>query len=132
MTEELRRLYDEWAKGNLLALQYVADPDIEWEWAPEMASLFGGPRTYRGLEEIWEATKEWLEPWEHYWMTADEFIELDENHVLVLMVIHGRAHSGNELEQQVAALWTMRGGKATATRYYMSRAEALEAAGLER
>lgn len=132
MTEELRRLFDEWAKGNLLALQDVADPGIEWEWAPEMASLFGGPRTYRGLAEIWAATKEWLEPWEHYWMTADEFIELDENRVLVLMVIHGRAHSGNELDQRVAAIWTMRDDKAIAVRYYMSRAEALEAAGVER
>jgi ketosteroid isomerase-like protein len=132
MTEELRRLYDEWAKGNLLALQYIADPEIEWEWAPEMASLFGGPRVYRGLDEIWVATKEWLVPWEHYWMTADEFIEVDSDRVLVLMVIHGRAHSGNELEQQVAALWTMRDGKATAVRYYMSRDEALEAAGVQR
>ena len=132
MVEPLRRLYDEWAKGNLLALQHVADPAIEWDWAPEMASLFGGPRTYRGLDEIWVATKEWLVPWQHYWMTADEFIELDDNRVLVLMVIHGRAHSGNELEQQVAALWTMRGDKAIAVRYFMSRDEALQAAGVER
>jgi hypothetical protein len=70
--DALRRLYDEWAKGNLPALGEVADPAIEWEWAPEMASLFGGPHTYRGLDEIWTATKEWLTAWEHYWMTADE------------------------------------------------------------
>jgi ketosteroid isomerase-like protein len=132
MTDGLRRLYDEWAKGNLFALREVADPDMEWEWAPEMASLFGGPRTYRGMEEIWAATKEWLTAWEHYWMTADDFIEVDDDHVLVLMVIHGRAHSGNELEQRVAALWTMRDGKATAVRYFMDRDEALQAAGLDR
>jgi ketosteroid isomerase-like protein len=131
MSEELRRLYDQWATGNLVALRDIADPDIEWEWAPEMASLFGGPRIYRGLDEIWAATKEWLTPWEHYWMTADEFIELDDR-VLVLMVIHGRAHSGNELEQRVAALWTMRDGKAVAVRYFMDRDEALEAAGVSR
>jgi ketosteroid isomerase-like protein len=131
MVDELRRLYDEWAKGNLPALQEVADPEIEWQWAPEMASLLGGPRTYHGLDEIWAATKEWLEPWEHYWMTADEFIELDDR-VLVLMVIHGRAHSGNETEQQVAALWTMRDNKAVAVRFFMSRNEALAAAGIKR
>ena len=131
MCEELRRLYDEWAKGNLLALQYVADPDIEWEWAPEMASLFGGPRTYRGLDEIWVATKEWLVPWEHYWMTADEFIEVDDR-VVVLMRLHARAHSGSVLEQRVAAVWTMRDGKAIAVRYYMDRDEALRAAGVAR
>jgi ketosteroid isomerase-like protein len=131
VSDELRRLYDQWATGNLVALRDIAHPEIEWEWAPEMASLFGGPRTYRGLDEIWAATKEWLTPWEHYWMTADEFIELDDR-VLVLMVIHGRAHSGNELEQRVAALWTMRAGKAVAVRYFMDRDEALEAAGVAR
>jgi ketosteroid isomerase-like protein len=129
MSQELRRLYDEWAKGNLLALQDVADPGIEWEWAPEMASLFGGPRVYCGLEEVWAATKEWLVPWEHYWMTADEFIEVGDR-VVVLMRIHGRAHSGNHLEQQVAAIWTMRDGKAVAVRYYMDRDKALAAAGV--
>jgi ketosteroid isomerase-like protein len=130
MSDELRRLYDEWAKGNLLALQYVADPDIEWEWAPEMASLFGGPRIYRGLDEIWVATKEWLVPWEHYWMTADEFIEVDDR-VVVLMRLHAREHSGSVLEQRVAAVWTMRDGKAISVRYYMDRDEALKAAGVE-
>jgi ketosteroid isomerase-like protein len=129
--DRLRALYDEWAKGNLLALQYVADPDIEWEWADEMASLFGGPRTYRGLDEIWEATKEWLTAWDHYWMTADEFIEAGDR-VVVLMRLHARAHSGNELEQIVAGVWTMRDGKAIAVRYYMDRDEALAAAGVER
>lgn len=131
MSEPLRRLYDEWAKGNLLALQHVADPEIEWQWAPEMASLFGGPRTYRGLDEIWVATKEWLVPWEHYWMTADEFIEVDDR-VVVLMRLHARAHSGSVLEQRVAAVWTMRDGKAIAVRYYMDRDEALRAAGVAR
>jgi ketosteroid isomerase-like protein len=127
----LRRLYDEWAVGNLPALQEIADPEIEWEWAPEMASLFGGPHVYRGLDEIWTATKEWLVPWEHYWMTADEFIEAGDR-VVVMMRLHARAHSGSVLEQLVAAVWTMRNGKAVAVRYYMDRDEALQAVGVER
>ena len=131
MSQELRRLYDEWAKGNLFALADIADPDIEWEWAAEMASLFGGPRVYRGLDEIWAATKEWLVPWERYWMTADDFIEHGDK-VLVMMRLHARAHSGSLLEQRVAAVWTMRDGKALAVRYYMDRDEATDAIGLER
>jgi ketosteroid isomerase-like protein len=129
--ESLRRLYDEWAEGNLLALREVADPDIEWEWADEMASLFGGPRVYCGLEEIWAATKEWLTAWDRYWMTADEFIEAGDR-IVVLMRLHARAHSGSELEQRVAGVWTMRDGKAIAVRYYMDRDEALAAAGVAR
>jgi ketosteroid isomerase-like protein len=129
--EGLRRLYDEWAKGNLPALRDIADRDIEWEWAPEMASLFGGPHVYRGFDEIWAATKEWLVPWRRYWMTADDFIEAGDR-VVVLMRLHAEAHSGSILEQRVAAMWTMRDGKAVAVRYFMDRDEALAAAGIER
>ena len=50
--ERLRRLYGEWAKGNLWALRDIADPEIEWEWAEGLASIDGGPRIYHGLDEI--------------------------------------------------------------------------------
>ena len=39
--EALKRLCREWAKGNLWALRDVADPSIEWEWSPSLASLPG-------------------------------------------------------------------------------------------
>jgi ketosteroid isomerase-like protein len=90
-----------------------------------------GVDALRGLGEIWTATKEWLTAWEHYWMTADEFIEAGDR-VVVLMRIHARAHAGSVLEQRIAALWTMRGDKATAVRYFMDREEALAAAGIHR
>jgi ketosteroid isomerase-like protein len=128
--ERLRGLYAEWAKGNLWALRDIAAPDIEWEWAEAMASLFGGPRVYRGLEEIGQATLEWLAAWDSYWMTAEEFIEAGED-VVVLMQLHARAaETESVIEQRVVAVWRMRNGKAVGVRYYTDRSEALEAAGL--
>jgi ketosteroid isomerase-like protein len=125
----LRRLYDEWAEGNLWALRDIADPGIEWEWAPEMASLFGGPRIYRGLEEIYAATLEWLTAWEAYWMTADEFLEAADDQIVVVMHIHGRTAAIEAVfEQRVGALWRLRGGKALSVRFFMDPAEALAAA----
>ena len=104
--EQLRRLYAEWPTGNLWALREIADPEIEWEWAEEMASVFGGPRTYRGLEEIGAATLEWLAAWDSYWMTADEFIEAsneDGDQVVVVMQLHARtAKTEAVIEQRVA------------------------------
>jgi hypothetical protein len=88
--EALRRLYEEWAKGNLWALRDIADPAIEWEWSDRMASLYGGPRTYRGFEEIGAATLEWLEPWDSYWMTAEGFIDAGDETVVVFMRLHAR------------------------------------------
>jgi ketosteroid isomerase-like protein len=126
--ERLRWLYSEWARGNLWALSEIADPDIEWAWADEMASLFGGPRTYRGLDEIVAATLEWLAAWDRYWMTADDFIEAGDDVVVVLMELHARtADSETVVEQKVAAVWGMRDGKAVRVRYYMDRADALAA-----
>ena len=128
--ERLRWLYAEWAKGNLWALREVADPNIEWEWTESLASLYGGPRVYRGLEEIGAATLEWLAAWDSYWMTAEEFIEAGDT-VVVLMRLHAQApDTTHVLEQQVAAVWTMRDGRALSVRYHDDRAEALEAAGL--
>jgi hypothetical protein len=71
--EVLRRLYAEWAKGDRWALRDIAEPDMEWEWSAGLASVSGGPRTYRGLDEIGAATLEWLAGWDHYWMTAEDF-----------------------------------------------------------
>ena len=128
--EALRWLYGEWAKGNLWALRDIADPNIEWEWAEAMASLYGGPRIYRGLEEISAATLEWLEAWDSYWMTAEEFIEAGDQ-IVVLMRVHARGgDSDTVIEQRLAAVWEMRNGRATRVRYYAERAEALKAAGL--
>jgi ketosteroid isomerase-like protein len=40
--EVLRRLYAEWAKGDLWALRDIAEPDMEWEWSAGLASVSGG------------------------------------------------------------------------------------------
>ncbi len=128
--EQLRRLYGEWAEGNMWALRDVADPDIEWEWSERLASLYGGPRVYRGLEEIGEATLDWLGAWDSYWMTAEKFIDAEDN-IVVFMHLHARPAGGERaLEQETTAVWTMRDGKALRVRYYDDRDEALEVVGL--
>jgi ketosteroid isomerase-like protein len=128
--EALRSLYGEWAKGNLWALRDIADPAIEWEWSEGMASLYGGPRTYRGLEEIGAATLEWLAAWDSYWMTAEDFIEAGDV-IVVFMHLYARAAGTDSVtEQRAAAVWTLRNGRAVSVRYYDDKAEALEAAGL--
>jgi ketosteroid isomerase-like protein len=114
-----------------VGLQDIADPAIEWEWSDRMASLFGGPRTYRGFEEIGVATLEWLEAWESYWMTANGFIDAGDEIVVVFMRLHARtAASDRVTEQSTTAVWTLRNGKAVRVRYYDDKADALEAAGL--
>ena len=129
--EALRRLYDEWAKGNLWALRDIADPNIEWEWSPGLASITGSARIYRGLEEIGAATLDFLASWDRYWMTADGFIDVDDEIVVVPMRLHARsAGSENVIVQPSTGVWTLRNAKAVHVRYYDDKAEALEAVGL--
>jgi ketosteroid isomerase-like protein len=128
--DALRWLYGEWAKGNMWALRDIADPAIEWEWSEGLASLYGGPRIYRGLEEIGAATLEWLEAWDSYWMTAEDFIEAGDE-IVVFMHLHARAAGTDSVtEQRAAAVWTLRNGRAVRVRYYEENGDALEAAGL--
>jgi ketosteroid isomerase-like protein len=128
--ERLRWLYGEWAKGNMWALRDVADPDIEWEWSEGMATFYGGPRIYRGLEEIGAATVDWLEAWDSYWMTAEDFIDAGDE-VVVFMHVHARAaETDSVLKQPVTAVWGMRDGRAVRVRYYEDGDDALEAVGL--
>ena len=130
--ETLRWLYGEWANGNLWALRDIADPAIEWEWSERMASVYGGPRIYRGLEEIGEATLEWLEAWDSNWMTAEDFIEAGDQ-IVVLMRLHAQAAGTDTVtEQRATAVWSLCNGKALRVRYYDDEAEALEAAGLRK
>jgi ketosteroid isomerase-like protein len=128
--ETLRWLYGEWAKGNLWALREVADPSIEWEWAGAFADLAGGPRVCRGLEEIGAATLEWLDTWDSYWMTADEFIDTGDR-IVVPMRLHARTRGTDRvIEQPLTAVWTLRDGRAVAVRYYEDADQALRAGGL--
>ncbi len=130
--DALHWLYGEWAKGDLWALRHIADPNIEWEWSAGLASLSGGPRVCHGLDEIAAATREWLAAWDHYWMTAEDFIEADDE-IVVLMRVHARAaNTDSVLEQRIAAVWTLRNGRAVRVHYYDDRPEALEAVGLSR
>jgi ketosteroid isomerase-like protein len=128
--EALRRLYAEWERGNMWALIDVADPHIEWEWSESLASLSGGPRVYHGLEEVGQATREWLEAWDFYWMSADEFIEAGDQVVVDMRIRARTAGSSTEVHQRTAALWTMRGGRAVRVRYYDDLEDAKRAAGL--
>ena len=128
--EALRWLYREWANGNMWALRDIADPNIEWEWSAGLASLSGGPRVCRGLDEIGATTLEWLTAWESYWMTAEDFIEAGDQIVVPFRLSAVGKGTGIKVEQRAFGVWTMRNGKAVRVRYFEDRPEALKAAGL--
>jgi ketosteroid isomerase-like protein len=61
-------------------------------------------------------------------MEPEDFIEVGEDHVVVLLHLHMRGKgSGVAVEAQTTNAWTLRDGKAVRMAVYNDKAEALKA-----
>jgi ketosteroid isomerase-like protein len=127
--EALKWLYERFAAGDFWAGREIFDPEIEWEWSSSMMDVVGG-QTYRGLEGVEAATRDWFQAWDRFWTEADDFIPVGDQ-VVVLCRRYGRAKgSAFDVETTTADVWTMRDGKAIRYKAYDDRQEALQAVGL--
>jgi ketosteroid isomerase-like protein len=126
--ESLRRGYEAGNRGDLTAVLEVMDPEIEW-WGhpqlPEPGPLQGREQVGRWLEETRDALSE-LE------VDVEEMIDMGDR-VVALVRFSGRGKgSGAPVRGGLDAhVWTMRGGKAVAFRWYQGTAQALKDLGFE-
>jgi ketosteroid isomerase-like protein len=95
-----------------------------------VAPALGQERQYSGVEGLVEAWRDWLEPWASYELEAEDFIDAGDDVVVFVRVGARTARDGVRVEHSPAAIWSCRGGKVTAIRFYLDRDAALEAAGL--
>jgi ketosteroid isomerase-like protein len=126
----VRSLYDDWARGDFSSVEW-ADPEIELEFADGPS-----PGRWTGLAGLAEGYREWLAGWEDVRVMADEFYELDDERVFVLVrgSGHGRA-SGLEMEQlqpnrRGGNLFHVRNGRVTRLVLYYDGEHALADFGL--
>lgn len=126
--EVLRKIYEAMGAGRFWDCGPYFDDDIEWEWAPPLTGLTG--RTYRGIDEVAAATKDWVKAWDWFWREAEEYIEIGDHVVVVVVRQHGRLKgSDSEVEEKAADVWSIRDGKATSYKAYSDLDEAMAAAG---
>jgi uncharacterized protein len=115
--------YQAFARGDLgWVLEHFA-PDILVE------DRFESPdsATFHGHDGFMKYLEGWLSAWETFRMEPDEYIA-SGNQVLVLLRQYGRVKGGSvEIEERVAHLWTVRGGKAVGYRVYTHQADAIAA-----
>ena len=128
MSEEnvaLRAVYSAWGRGDLRPGEDLYAPDVVSTWqVPE------GRIVSRGPQEVGRNLRKFLKQWAHFRMEADEFIELDDN-VLVVVRVYGKGkQSGAETEAHNFHVWVFNRGKAVGHHVYFDRAAALESAGL--
>jgi len=124
----VRSLHAAWERGDFSSAEW-ADPEIEY-------AIIGGPTPGRwtGLAGMAESVRGWLSAWEQFHIQAEEYLELDNERVLVRTRYAGRGKtSGLKLEQMSAkgaTLFQIRGGKVTRHVFYLDRDRALADLGL--
>ena len=125
--DAVRRVYDEWGRGNFRPRFDFYDDEMEWGWSEEFPGLAG---VYRDGADRNERLAEWLGPWEHWVCEAEDYV-VNGNHVVALCRYTGRGKgSGAMVDTKGAHLWTLRDRKAIRLEVFADRARALAAAGL--
>jgi ketosteroid isomerase-like protein len=127
--ELVRSLYVAWERGDFFSSADWAHPEIEFVIAEGPA-----PGSWRGLAGMAEGFGDFLRAWEEVRLTVEEYRELDDERVLVLVQYSGRGKaSGLELGQmrtRTAGLFHVRGGKVTRLVLYWDRDRAFSELGL--
>jgi ketosteroid isomerase-like protein len=126
--ELVRSIYTTWERGDYSSADW-AHPEIEFVFADGPT-----PGSWTGLAGMVEAIRDFLSAWEEFRQKAEEYRELDNERVLVLVRWSGRGKtSGVELEKMGSkgiALFHLLGGKVTRFVTYFDRERALADLGL--
>lgn len=85
----------------------------------------------RGVEGMAEGWANWLEGFEHYVITPEEFLDAGDEVVVLVNVRAKTERDGVEMEHRPAALFQVRDGKIRRTRFMLDRDEAFREAGLD-
>ena len=121
----VRSMYTAFERGDFTNADW-ADPEVEYVIAegPE-------PRTFRGLAGLAEAMRNLFGDFEDVSAEAEDYRELDAEHVLVLTRNFGRGKlSGVPVSAKHAEVFEVHGGRVTRIVVYYERDRALADIGL--
>jgi ketosteroid isomerase-like protein len=94
-------------------------PDLEVEFLPKVLGSGIGGKGLAGLAEGW---LEWVEPYETYVITIEDFEELGEEDVFIPVRVRARTHrDGVLIEHTPASVATIRDGILVRIRFYLDR-----------
>ena len=129
--ETVRRIYKAALRRDAATVLALYDPGVELDASRIGVSMHpSGGDAYHGHDGLRDLFRDWHEAWGKIEYDYEELIDAGEQVVAVVRRhARGRA-SGVEVERPFALLWTLRDGKVIRVVWYLTREEALEAAGL--
>ena len=126
--ETVRRAYEAFSRAGLDGLLEHFHPDAEYDITAAIGPYAG---MYYGRPAIRNFLADYFESWEYVRMEPQDFIEVGEDHVVVLLRLQLRGKgSGIEVDARTVNVWTMSEGRAARMAVFNDKAEALEAASL--
>jgi len=127
--EIVRRAWEAWIRGDLDAIFETFDPAVEWD-----TTTFQGwpePGVYHRHEGVRRFFEEWLAFWERYEAGVEEYVDVDDDRVLVLAWQRATVRGSSvPVQMDWAQLCTLKRGLVCRMAAYSDRGEALEAVGL--
>jgi ketosteroid isomerase-like protein len=123
--EIVRRVYEAYISADFDATFDLLDPAVEFDARnrPE-----GG--LYHGHAGVAEAVRIWTGAWAAWRIELEEILDAGD-HVVAFERQSGRGKgSGVRVAEETASVFTLREGKVVRIEWFLNRAEALEAAGL--
>jgi ketosteroid isomerase-like protein len=120
-------VFDAQRRRDWQAFTTLYDSEIEWE---DASGLWGDWGTRHGFEAVRDAWISWFEAFEHADFEIEDILEAGEDVVTSIRMSGRGRESGLRVDQQIWAVWTLRGGRVRRVRGYRDRTDALEAAGL--
>jgi ketosteroid isomerase-like protein len=121
--ELVRSIYTAWGRGDFSSVEW-ADPEIEYV-------IVDGPEpgSWNGRAAMAEIMSGILNTWENARIEADEYIELEDERVLVLNHLSGRGKTSGldvgKMKRNGAAILHIRDGRVTRYVSYNARDRAL-------
>lgn len=112
-------------------LRELVDPEAKIRFiGPEGGPLSDRLVPERGVEGFREGWRDWLEPWQHFWIGFGELLDVGEGRVLSLAELRGQLQGGVEITEPAAALFQVRDGKIVAADFYADQDQARRDAGV--
>lgn len=122
--EALRRVYEQWGRGNWGAGAELLSPTVHavWQVAP-------GEAVSHGTDELQRNLREFMSQWTDWRVVAEHYISVSENTVLVTARQYARGkQSGALVDSPIYTAWVFDGDQVIGLYWHFDRDEALLAA----